>query len=146
MTRLLTCAVLIIFALGVLSVSGQEKQKPYTAANETNLEEVVVETSLYVRNKPASASRRQQFAPREKRVPRAKREISHSTSYSESKLKSNALNPVVGHHKSSVEHPSGFIQSFFAKDFSNGDAKGHQRAFDKQKMVKSTKTTNNQLA
>ncbi|XP_055534684.1 uncharacterized protein LOC129724088 isoform X2 [Wyeomyia smithii] len=139
MTRLLTCAALIIIALGILSVNGQEQQKPYTAANETNVEEVVVETSLWVRNKPAAASRRQQLT-------RAKREISHSASHSESKLKSNALNPVVGHHKSSVEQPSGFVQAFFAKDFHNGGVKGNQRAFDKQKLVKSTKQSSNHLA
>ncbi|XP_058831293.1 uncharacterized protein LOC131689921 [Topomyia yanbarensis] len=138
--------VLIIFALGILSVCGQEKQKPSTAANETTLEEVVVETSLYVRRKPAAALRLQQLAPKEKGIPRARREISHSTSHSESKLKSNALNPNVGHQKHSLAHPNDFVESFFDKGFNSGDTKSQQRAFHKQKSVTSKKQISNQLA
>ncbi|XP_058456274.1 uncharacterized protein LOC131433725 [Malaya genurostris] len=138
--------VLMISILGILSVCGQEKQKPITAANETTLEEVVVETSLYVRRKPASVSRLQQLSPKEKGIPRTKREISHSIAHTDSKLKSNALNPNVGHQKHSVEHTNDFVQSFFDKGFTNGAAKRHQLAFQKQKSVTPNKQISNQLA
>lgn len=135
---------LLLLILGVISVWGQDRTSSYTPTNGTTYEEVVVETSLSVRRKPATALRRQQLSLKEKGVPRTRREISHSASHLESKLKSNAVNPVVGHQKHSQDHTGDFLQSFFDKGFNNGASKAEQQAFYKQKPA-TTKKDGNRL-
>lgn len=127
MKGLTTQIVLVVLAFGVLAVYGQAS----LPSNGTAYEEVVVETSLYVR-RPSTVLRRQQLRAQEKGDSRVKREISHSTDHTNSHLKSNALNPTAGHQKQTKDN---FIQSFFDKGFNNGASKAEQRAFYKQKPV-----------
>lgn len=71
---------------------------------------------------------------------------SHGTELDGVPLKSNALSPVVGHHKHSQDQQD-FLRSFFDKGFNNGAAKAEQRAFHKQKTVRiDKKKTLNQSA
>ncbi|XP_065074061.1 uncharacterized protein LOC135698114 [Ochlerotatus camptorhynchus] len=135
MKGFITQIVLVIFIFGFLTVYGQ------TPNNGTAFEEVVVETSLYVR-RPSTVLRRQQLRVQEKGASRKRRDISHSTDHADSKLKVNALNPTTGHQKQSKD---GFIQAFFDKGFNNGASKAEQRAFYKQKPVTSKKQDGNQL-
>lgn len=68
MKGLITQIVLVTFIFGILTVYGQ------TPSNGTAFEEVVVETSLYVR-RPSTVLRRQQLRVQEKGASRTKREI-----------------------------------------------------------------------
>uniref|UniRef100_A0A1Q3FPT0 Putative conserved secreted protein n=1 Tax=Culex tarsalis TaxID=7177 RepID=A0A1Q3FPT0_CULTA len=146
---------LLLVVLGVVltSVLGQQQQSlpkasgdPSTPPDGTAFEEVVVETSFYVKGKPAAASLRQQriLAAREKGIVRTRREISHGTELDGSPLKSNALSPVVGHQKHSQEQQD-FMWSFFDKGFNNGAAKAEHRAFHKQKTVAKKQSRGNTL-
>ncbi|XP_001843976.2 uncharacterized protein LOC6033542 [Culex quinquefasciatus] len=148
-------SLLTVFAvLGVVlttAVLGQQQQSLPKASGSTPLdgtafEEVVVETSFYVKGKPAAASLRQQriLAGREKGIVRTRREISHGTELDGVPLKSNALSPVVGHHKHSQDQQD-FLRSFFDKGFNNGAAKAEQRAFHKQKTVTTKPSRGNML-
>ncbi|EAT47640.1 AAEL001261-PA [Aedes aegypti] len=142
MNSLTTQIVLVVLVFGVLTVYGQTDSKPYTPSNGTAFEEVLVETSLYVK-RPSKLLRRQQLRAQEKGDSRVKRDISHSTDHANSYLKSNALNPAAGHQKQTKDN---FIQSFFDKGFNNGASKAEQRAFYKQKpVVAAKKSTGNQL-
>lgn len=136
MKGLISQIVLVIFMYGFLTVNGQ------TSNNGTAFEEVVVETSLYVR-RPSTVLRRQQLRVQEKGDSRTKRDISHSTDHTGSKLKSNALSPTGGHQKQPKDD---LILTFFDKGFNNGASKAEQRAFYKQKPVTSKKQDGNQLA
>lgn len=127
MKGLITQIVLVIFIFGFLTVYGQ------TPTNGTAFEEVVVETSLYVR-RPSTPLRRQQFRAQEKGASRTRRDISHSADHVDSKLKTNALNPTFGHQKQPKDD---FMLTFFDKGFNNGASKVEQRAFYKQKPVTS---------
>ncbi|XP_055627923.1 uncharacterized protein LOC129769586 [Toxorhynchites rutilus septentrionalis] len=124
------CFIVIV---GYFVVYAQDSKKSQAPNNGTTYEEVVVETSLYVKKKPATALRRQRLLSQEKGFSRSKRAISHSINHPESKLKSNALNPVIGQQKDSHD----FFQSFFDKGFTNGASKFNQRAFYIQKPVTS---------
>lgn len=145
---------LVLLVLGVLSsvrgqqaLSGLPKSSGVsTPPDGTAFEEVVVETSFYVKGKPAAASLRQQriLAAREKGLVRSRREISHGTALDGSSLKSNALNPVVGHEKRSQDQQD-FLRSFFDKGFNNGAAKAEHRAFHKQKTVTTKQSRGNML-
>lgn len=135
MKGLITQIVLVIFIFGFLTVYGQ------TPDNGTAFEEVVVETSLYVR-RPSTVLRRQQLRVQEKGASRKRRDISHSAGHADSKLKTNALNPIAGHQKKPKDD---FMQTFFDKGFNNGASKAEQRAFYKQKPVTSKKQDGNQL-
>uniref|UniRef100_A0A1Q3FPB0 Putative conserved secreted protein n=1 Tax=Culex tarsalis TaxID=7177 RepID=A0A1Q3FPB0_CULTA len=147
---------LLLVVLGVVltSVLGQQQQSlpkasgdPSTPPDGTAFEEVVVETSFYVKGKPAAASLRQQriLAAREKGIVRTRREISHGTELMDgSPLKSNALSPVVGHQKHSQQQQD-FMRSFFDKGFNNGAAKAEHRAFHKQKTVTKKQSRGNTL-
>ncbi|XP_055610861.1 uncharacterized protein LOC129757612 [Uranotaenia lowii] len=125
--------VLLVLICGIVTVCGQLQKDD----NGTTYEEVTVSASFYVRRKPPSAFRRTAY--QEKEVQRTKREISHSTSHDGSKLKTNALNPSVGHHK---QDP--IAEALFDKGFNHGESKAANRAFYKQKSV-TAKQNKNQL-
>lgn len=57
---------------------------------------------------------------------------SHSADHTDSKLKTNALNPTAGYQKKPKDD---FIRKFLDKGFNNGASKAEQRAFYKQKPV-----------
>ncbi|XP_062550495.1 uncharacterized protein LOC134215288 isoform X2 [Armigeres subalbatus] len=139
MKNITTPIVLVILVFGVLTVYGQTDSKLQTPSNGSAFEEVVVETSLYVR-RPSTVLRRQQLRALEDGSSRVKRDISHSTDHANSNLRSNALNPAA-----SKLTNDNFIQSFLDKGFNNGASKAEQRAFYKQKPVASKKQTGNQL-
>lgn len=151
MKNLLLLTLLVVLSV-LASVRAQQQQslpKPSgvnTPPDGTAFEEVVVETSFYVKGKPAAASLRQQriLAAKEKGLVRTRREISHGTALDGSSLKSNALNPVVGHQKHSQDQQD-FLRSFFDKGFNNGAAKAEHRAFHKQKTVTTKQSRGNML-
>lgn len=153
MNNSLVLVVLAVLGVGLMSVLGQQQQSlpkssgdPSTPPDGTAFEEVVVETSFYVKGKPAAASLRQQriLAAREKGIVRSRREISHGTELDGSSLKSNALSPVVGHQKHSQDQQD-FMRSFFDKGFSNGASKAEHRAFHKQQTVTKKQSRGNML-
>lgn len=74
MNSLTTQIVLVVLVFGVLTVYGQTDSKPYTPSNGTAFEEVLVETSLYVK-RPSKLLRRQQLRAQEKGDSRVKRDI-----------------------------------------------------------------------